>query len=183
MGISTLIKTLTASGSDSLDFVDGTSDVVFDDTYDEYMFVCTDINPATDSQPFQFQFNAAGASGFNESVLTTYFRSSNPESAATGLLEYVTSLDQQNTTGYVNVTLAQGSGADESCVMILHVFSPSSTTYHTHFYATANEHHSSVYSMHNHAAGYVLATAAVDEISFRFASGAFDGVIQMYGIA
>ena len=32
MGIPTLIKTLTASGSSSLDFVDGTSSVVFDST-------------------------------------------------------------------------------------------------------------------------------------------------------
>ena len=55
MGIPTLIKTQTASGSDYLDFIDGTSDVVFDSTYDEYMFVFTDIGPATDQTQFSFQ--------------------------------------------------------------------------------------------------------------------------------
>ena len=63
MGISTLIKTLTASGSASLDFVDGTSSVVLDSTYDEYMFVFTDINPATDSANFTFQVNATDDAG------------------------------------------------------------------------------------------------------------------------
>ena len=55
MGIPTLIKTLTASGSATLSFVDGTSDVTLDSTYDEYMFVCTDIGPATDNvfSPFK----------------------------------------------------------------------------------------------------------------------------------
>ena len=48
MGIPTLIKTQTASNSAYLDFIDGTSSVVFDSTYDEYMFVMTDINPATE---------------------------------------------------------------------------------------------------------------------------------------
>ena len=63
MGIPTLIKTQTASGSDYLDFIDGASDVVFDSTYDEYMFVFTDIGPATDQTQFSFQVNATDDAG------------------------------------------------------------------------------------------------------------------------
>ena len=44
MGIPTLIKTLTADNDTSLAFVDGTASVVLDGTYDEYIFVCTDID-------------------------------------------------------------------------------------------------------------------------------------------
>ena len=73
MGIITLIKTLTASDSASLDFVDGTSDVTLDSTYDEYMFVFTDIGPATDNVQFQFQVNATddAGGGYDSSPMTT----------------------------------------------------------------------------------------------------------------
>ena len=63
MGIPTLIKTLTASGSASLEFVDGASSVVFDGTYDEYMFVYTDINPVTNGTNFGWQVNATDDAG------------------------------------------------------------------------------------------------------------------------
>ena len=49
MGIPTLIKTLTASGDRSLSFVNGAADVTLDGTYNEYMWVFTDIGPATDA--------------------------------------------------------------------------------------------------------------------------------------
>ena len=73
MGIPTLIKTLTASDSASLEFVDGTSDVVLDSTYDEYMFVFTDINPATDQAEFSFQVNATddAGGGYDTSLITS----------------------------------------------------------------------------------------------------------------
>ena len=44
-----LIKTLTASSSATLSFVDGTSDVVLDNTYPIYKFVFTNIHPATNA--------------------------------------------------------------------------------------------------------------------------------------
>jgi len=48
MGL-TLIKALTASSSSSLDFVDGTSDVVFDNTYNEYLFQFVNLHPSDDA--------------------------------------------------------------------------------------------------------------------------------------
>ena len=42
-GAMILIKTLTASSSATLSFVDGTSDVVLDNTYPIYKFVFTNI--------------------------------------------------------------------------------------------------------------------------------------------
>ena len=43
----TLIKTLTASSSSTLSFVDGSSDVVLDSTYPVYLFKLINIHPAT----------------------------------------------------------------------------------------------------------------------------------------
>ena len=61
-GSMVFIKKLTASSSSSLSFVDGTSDVVLDDTYKEYLFTFNNIHPsATTGNPvFSFQGNAAG---------------------------------------------------------------------------------------------------------------------------
>ena len=42
-GSMTFIKKLTASSSATLSFVDGTSDVVLDDTYKEYLFTFKNI--------------------------------------------------------------------------------------------------------------------------------------------
>ena len=44
LGSLVLIKTLTASSSGTLSFVDGASSVVFDGTYKEYIFTITDIH-------------------------------------------------------------------------------------------------------------------------------------------
>ena len=47
-GAMTLIKTLTASSSANLQFLNGTSNVVFDGTYKEYQFHCINIHPESD---------------------------------------------------------------------------------------------------------------------------------------
>ena len=57
-GAMTFIKKLTSDGSDdTLSFVDGTSDVVIDSTYKEYMFIFNNMHPETDATEFQFQGN------------------------------------------------------------------------------------------------------------------------------
>ena len=55
-GSTTLIKTLTASSSATLSFVDGTSDVVLDSTYKEYLFIFNNIHPATNGVFFYSRF-------------------------------------------------------------------------------------------------------------------------------
>ena len=47
------IKKLTASSSATLSFVNGSSDVVLDSTYKEYLFTFNNIHPATDGSQFQ----------------------------------------------------------------------------------------------------------------------------------
>ena len=180
MGIPTLIKTQTASNSASLDFVDGTSDVVLDGTYDEYMFVFTDINPATDAQ-FGVQFNVDGASGFNETITSTMFKSYHYESDGTGLV-YEDDHDQAQGIALQMLTTSVGSGSDESCAGILHLFSPANTTYVKHFYSRILQHASGDYAGDVFTAGYVNVTGAIDEVEFKVNTGNFDGTIQMYGI-
>ena len=172
-----LISTHTASGASSVDITSG-----IDSTYDEYMFVFTDIGPATDGAEFQFQVNAATASGFNETMTTTFFRAIHDEADSTTGLAYSAAKDQAQGTSYQSITDNIGNGSDESCAGILHLFSPSNTTYVTHFYSRVNAYDGADYTFDNYAAGYINVTSAIDEISFKMDSGNFDGVIQMYGI-
>ncbi len=186
MGIPTLIKTLTASNDASLSFVDGAASVVFDGTYDEYMFVCTDIGPATDSAVFQFQVNATddAGGGYDTSLITsTFFRAFHYESGSNAGIDYSTAQDLAQSASFQNLVEQTGNGADESCAGILHIFSPSSTTYVKHFYGRFNSLHTSDVTLDCFSAGYINDTTAIDEIQFKMSSGNFDGVIQLYGIA
>ena len=186
MDIPTLIKTQTASGSDYLDFIDGTSSVVFDSTYDEYMFVFTDINPATDAAEFTFQVNATDDAGgdFDTSAITSvFFRTHHKEDDSESGLNYTTGADQAQGTAFQYLAENTGNGSDESLAGVLQIFSPSSTTYVKNFYATTQSYEEGSRTYQAFTGGYINDTTAIDEIRFKMSSGAFDGVIQMYGIA
>ena len=178
MGIPTLISTATPSDAASEDITSG-----IDSTYDEYMFVFTDIGPATDNTNFAFQVNVAGQSGFNETITSTAFIALHQEDDGAASVAYDTGLDLAQGTGVQYMNNGVGNGADESSAGILHLFSPSSTTYVKHFYSTNNQYHFNSKSVHTFTAGYINVTAAIDEISFKMTAGNFDGVIQMYGIS
>ena len=187
MGIPTLIKTQTASNSAYLDFIDGTSDVVFDGTYDEYMFVLTDLGPATNDVSLGFQVNATddAGGGFDTSLITsTYFTAHHYEDdSTTGLAMSGATFILEQDADFQFITQSQGNGADESASCILHIFNPSSTTYVKHFYARSSSLHQINAAQDGFIAGYINDTTAIDEISFKMSSGNFDGVIQMYGIS
>ena len=184
MGIPTLIKTLTASGDSSLSFVDGTADVTLDSTYDEYMFVCTDIGPATDATEFQFNMSDDTSSHSYDIIkTTTFFFAEHTEGGSGGAVAYQTSRDLAQATGFQDLCVDVGNGSDESSAGILHLLSPANTTYVKHFYARFNEYHQNNLSGDCHISGYFNTTAALTAIQFKMASGNFDGVIQMYGIS
>ena len=186
MGIPTLIKAQTASDSASLDFVDGTSDVVLDGTYDEYMFVFTDIGPATDAVEFQFQVNATddAGGGYDTSLITsTVCRVYHSEADSNTSPEYQTAYDLAQSASFQTIGQGIGNDSDGSAAGILHLFSPSSTTYVKHFYSRFSCMHANSAEVDVYAAGYINDTTAIDEIQFKMSSGNFDGVIQLYGIA
>ena len=186
MGIPTLIKTLTASGDSSLSFVDGTDDVVLDGTYDEYMFVCTDIGPATNIADFMWQVNATddAGGGYDTSLITsTSFYAQLDESHGNAFLGYSTGQDLAQSSSFQKLTSNQGNASDESGAGILHLFSPASTTYVKHFYSRFNMYHQDNYTSAWFMSGYINDTTAIDEIQFKMSSGNFDGVIQLYGIS
>ena len=177
----TLIKSQTASSSATISFVDGTSDVVLDSTYPIYLFKIINAHPGTDDVAFQFQANAAGGSGFNETMTTTTFKSYHNEGDSLNVLSYVAAGDQAQGTSYQGISSVENDN-QESCSGELWLFNPSSTTYVKHFMARFQDIHSAV-SMDTYTAGYFNTTSAIDEISFKCASGNIDsGTFKLYGI-
>ena len=182
-GKMTLIKTLTASGSGTLSFVDGAASVVLDATYDSYVFKFINIHPATDGAFFTFQANAAGASGFNETITSTNFRAFNKEDDSETELGYVAGSDQAQGTAFQRLTQEIDNDNDSCSGGTLHLFNPSSTTFVKHFLSKTNSMHTDPQSVQVHSAGYINTTAAIDEIQFKMSSGNIDsGVIKLYGI-
>ena len=186
MGIPTLIKTLTASNSASLEFVDGASSVVFDGTYDEYMFVCTDINPATDNTDFSFQVNATddAGGGYDTSVITSsaFVASHDEGDTEVNSVEYDTGGDLAQSASFQVLCRDCGNGADESSSVILYLIAPSSTTFVKQFYSRGSGYYKGNAAQDLYAAGYINTTSAVNAVQFKMTSGNFDATIKLYGV-
>jgi hypothetical protein len=180
-----LIKTLTASSSANLSFVNGTSDVVLDSTYKEYMFIFNNMHPATNSADLRFQGNAAGGSGFDETITNTVFFSQHAEDASYAAVVYSDGRDQAQATGSSNLSMGITNDNDGCAAGYLHLFNPSSTTFVKHFISNTNTNLSGTgYSTNMYTAGYFNTTSAIDEIQFSMSSGNIDsGTVQLFGVS
>ena len=180
-GVSTadvvLIQTQTASNSATISFTSG-----INSTYGEYIFKFYNINPATDETNFQFQGNANGQSGYNETITSTAFRTKHDEADSFTAVEYQTSTDQAEGTSYQSIGQNIGNGGDESCAGELHLFNPSSSTYVKHFISRSNNYWKDQVSGEIYAGGYFNTTTAIDDIQFKMSSGNFDGTIKLWGV-
>ena len=182
-GAMTFIKKLTASSSGTLSFVDGSSDVVLDSTYKEYLFLFKDIHPATDQTSLLFQGNAAGGSGYNETITSTGWQAQHSEGDATEL-SYETGSDQAQGTAFQKISHEIGNGNDEASSGYLYIFNPSNTTFVTHYISRFNAYRYNDYSQTHYSGGYFNTTAAIDEFQFKMSSGNIDaGDICLYGIS
>ena len=178
-----LIKELTASSSATLDFVDGTDDVVLDSTYPIYKFVFINIHPSADSALMQFQGNAAGGSGYNETITSTAFHAYHDEANTTTALGYNTSRDQAQGTGFQTIIDNASNDNDHGGSGYLYLFNPSSTTFVKHYIHTNVRPNPDDLMVHHFGAGYFNSTSAIDEIQFKMDSGNIDaGTIKLYGI-
>ena len=183
-GAMTLIKTLTASSSSSLSFVNGSNDVVLDSTYKAYKFVFKNIHPATDSTHFEFNMSTDSGSNYNVTKTSTSFYAYHNEGNTDANLGYTTAQDLAQSTSYQRLTPDSGNDADQVSSGELWIYNPSSTTYVKHFMSRANSSHQADYSMDWYIAGYGNTTSAINAIRFQMSSGNIDdGTISLYGIS
>ena len=182
-GAMTLIKTLTASSSSTLSFVDGSSDVVLDNTYPIYLFKFINIHPANDGVEFSFNMSADSGSNYNVTKTSTSFRAYHKEDGSDAALSYDTSRDLAQSTAFQIITPGIGNQNDECSSGSLHLFNPSSTTFVKHFVSDFNTYISIDYNQNQFTAGYGNTTSAVDAIQFKMSSGNIDsGTIKLYGL-
>ena len=184
VGAMKLIKTLTASSSSTLSFVNGSSDVVLDSTYRTYIFKFINIHPSNDGGVFEFNMSADTGSNYNVAKTTTAFRAYHAESDAESQLAYESGGDLAQGTGFQMLNLGDlGGDNDQSFSGTMTLFNPSSTTFVKHFTSEANNSRSIDYTYHSFIAGYGNTTSAVDAIQFKNSSNNIDsGTIKMYGI-
>jgi hypothetical protein len=181
-GALTFIKKLTASNASTLTFHNGSSGVVLDSTYKEYIFTFNNIHTSNDGGKFQFQGNAAGGSGFDETMVSTYFHAQHNHGGTFTRLGYRTAHDNAG-TNFTNFTEGGTAENERSVSGYLHLFDPSSTNFVKHFTGVTNNAQSDDYCTTVHISGYFNTTSAIDEIRFQESAGNFDGDICLYGIS
>ena len=185
VGAMTHIKTLTASSSATLSFVDGSDGVVLDSTYPIYKFEFINIHPATNIVSFNFNLSADGGSNYNVTKTSSTFASYHNEAGNDQALSYGTAQDLAQSTGDQKLTVLSslGNQNDESLSGYLHLFNPSSDTFVKHYIATTNFNSESDYQVNSFIAGYGNTTSSIDAVRFQMSSGNIDaGKIKLYGI-
>ena len=177
-----LIKTQTiSSDTATVSFIHGTSDVVFDSTYKEYVFKYINCHPASDDQKLVFQATTNG-SDFNTTVTNTYFYAQHVEADNSNPFAYGADDDQAQGTAFQRLNESTGADADQSISGYLCMFEPSSTTFVKHYLSRS----STIFDQASHVygAGYFNTTSAITGIQFKFGGASIgSGVIKLYGIS
>ena len=181
------LKTLTASSSGTLSFVDGSSGVVFDNTYPIYKFEFINIHAGTDQANFQFNGSTNSGSAYNTTKTSNFYYSYNRGSDGANNFQYDNNHDLAQSTNFQNLGYNSNIDNYSSLVGSLMIFNPSSTTFVKHFISTTNDEAQTSgeqgLSQVSHVTGYMNTTSAVDAIRFQFNSGNMDsGKIKLYGI-
>ena len=180
-GAWTFIKKLTASTSSTLSFVNGTSDVVLDSTYAEYIFYFVNMHPSAQAD-FSFNMSIDAGSNYNIAKTSTVHLAYHHEGDSYEGAGYNTTHDLAQGTGFQNIAANTMPDADGSCSGYLHIFNPSSTTFVKHYIAVSHRMDDAT-SNHMFVGGYGNTTSAVDAIQFKNDTGTMDaGTIFLHGL-
>ena len=184
LGAMTLIKTLTASSSATVSFVNGSSNVVLDSTYPIYVVKIISANIQTDNQDIVVNFSDDTSShSYNLTKTDSYFAGLHTEAGNDSGLQYEAAEDTAQGTGFTVVTKEQANDADAGACSTIFLFNPSSTTFVKHYMMRSNWFQHNDYAQDAFKAGYINTTAAVTAIQFKSTSGNIDsGTFKLYGI-
>ena len=180
-----LIKSITASSSATVSFVNGTSDVVFDSTYKQYMIRFLNVHPQTNAK--DFGFNASADTGSNYNVVkmvghyATYHREGDADESG---IQYRGTEDSTLSTAAQEIFPYHSSAADSGGSGEIIFYDPSNTTFVKHFISHSSHFRSDTppYSNFSSFGGYFNTTSAVDAIQFAYTSGDIDaGQFILYG--
>ena len=180
-----LIKTITASSDSTIDFVNGSSSVVFDGTYPTYVFKFINIHPATYQARFSFQVDTGSNTSYNQTLTSTWYYAYHKEDGNDGSAAYYQDGDLAQSSSFKNITWNVDNGNDDNVCGELHMFSPSSTEFVKHWISDTNFNYgvSGDAIERVYCSGYFNTTTALTRVRFKFTSGNIDsGLIKLYGI-
>jgi|TARA_R100001460_G_scaffold69073_1_gene109642 hypothetical protein len=178
-----LIKNIDASSSGTVDFVNGASSVVLDNTYKTYLFRIINVHPSTNTGGFAVNFSIDTGSNYNVTKTTTSFVAQHAEANNVAELAYGSGYDLAQSTSDQEITQNIYATDDNSGCGNLYLFNPSSTTFIKHFISETGSMFANARAWHNFVAGYCNTTSAIDAVRFKFDTGNIDsGRIALYGI-
>ena len=185
------IKKITANEDATISFVHGSSSVVFDSTYKEYLFTLKNIHPVANAVDLLFQFSTNSGSSYGVSMTTSCFQAYHQEDDNPANLNFRTGSVNSlaNSTNFQSISTADGIGNDnDQCLDgFIRVYNPADTTFVKHFMANTTHYTNDNASMNTFVQGYVNTTSAIDAIQFKMNDGSSDtnlstGDICLYGI-
>ena len=177
------IKTLTASSSSTLSFVDGSNGVTLDSTYPIYVFKFINCHPSGNVDYLSVNFSIDGGSNYNVAKTSTAFRAYHTEDNSAASLDYLIDYDLAQGTGLQYLTGSLGNANDESVSGTLNLFNPSSTTFVKHYIYRGEHSFNDDGNIDFFVSGYGNTTSAINAVKFQMSSGNIDsGKIKLYGI-
>ena len=182
-GALTHIKTLTASADTAtMVFTHGTSGVVFNNTYDSYLFKVINLHPENDGWFLNVDFSING-SDFDLEKLSNAYRAQQTESASAASLAYVTGADNANAAAVQPISFDSSNDDDHAMSGELQIFAPSDTTFVKHYTSRFIANGSSNFAADYWVSGFINTTSAITTVKFLMAGGDFDsGQISLYGV-
>ena len=177
-----LISTQTASSSSTISFSSG-----IDSTYKEYIVKFYDVHPQTDNNTstnyFLVNFRD-GSTDYDATKTTTIFRAYFFEDGSGRALNYQSSHDLAQSTGFQRLAQGMGNDNDQCVAGTLHLFDPSNTNFVKHFLCKTNNIHADNASYRWNVGGYCNTTTAIDGIQFKMTTGNIDsGTFKLYGVS
>jgi hypothetical protein len=163
-----LLAKATASAAAAVDFTTG-----IDDTYDEYIFVITDLYASVDGPVLQAQVSTDGGSSW-KTTGTDYKRVLKFSRYSTGATTVSVAQDQTIATLISNSAAHVTSGE-------MRLFKPSATSVHQMRTQVATYTASADIVLQDCTTAYLTA-AAVNAIRFILSSGTITTTIEMYGV-
>lgn len=169
------IKSQTAAGSATIDFINGASGVVFDGTYDAYVIKFYGVQPATNGTTLGVRITEDGVTF--KSGASDYVCTSNGIDSAAGAASVTGSKTN------FQITSASSNAADQSHDGEIWFNAPSDATHKKFFYGAINYYNGSNYVGLGLRGGYIGTTNAYTGVRFLFAAGNITaGTFVLYGV-
>ena len=173
-----LLSEQTAASDASISFTSG-----IDSTYDEYLFLFTNLHPSDNGPNMTFQGSTNGGSSYGINITSTNITVRHFEDDSSTTFQYDTGADLAQSTSEQVFTCGPENQNDSGVSGYLKLYNPSSTTYVKHFTGSTAGIGANAHTQQQHFAGYFNTTSAVNAIRFKINAGTIQaGTFQLFGV-